>query len=72
MQIIEGESFYWINKNGLTKHKFEWQDVYNAVSVSETILYKVRAYIKNQEEHHRKKTFVDEFIAKYGFEKFKG
>lgn len=72
MQIIEGESFYWINKNGLTKHKFEWQDVYNAVSVSETILNKVRAYIKNQQEHYRKKTFVNEFIAKYKFKKFKG
>lgn len=59
-------------KNRLTKHKFEWQDVYNEVSVSETIQFKVRANIKNQEEHHRKKTFVNECIAKYGFEKFKG
>lgn len=71
MQLIKGESSYWINKNGLTKHKFEWQDEYYAVSVSESILNKVREYIKNQEEHHRKKTFLDEFITKYGFEKFK-
>jgi len=36
---------------------------------------RVREYIKNQEEHHKKKTFqeeYDEFISKYGFEKFKG
>jgi len=75
MQLIKGESSYWINKNGLTKPKFEWQDEYYAVSVSESILNKVREYIKNQEEHHRKKTFLDdfdEFIIKYGFEKFKG
>ena len=73
MQIIEGESFYWINKNGLTKDKFEWQDEYYTASVSESILNKIRTYIKNQEEHHSKKTFqdeVDEFISSNGFEKF--
>lgn len=41
MQLIKGESSYWINKNGLTKNKFEWQDEYYAVSVSESILNKV-------------------------------
>lgn len=74
-QLIKGESSYWINKNGLTKHKFEWQDEYYAVTVSESILNKVREYIKNQEEYHRKKTFqdeYDEFISSIGFEKFKG
>ena len=35
MQLINGESSFWINKNGLTKHKFEWQDEYYAASVSE-------------------------------------
>jgi REP element-mobilizing transposase RayT len=75
MQLIKGESSYWINKNRLTKEKFEWQDEYFAVSVSESMLDKVRDYIKNQEEHHRKKTFqeeYDEFISKYGFEKYEG
>ena len=45
-----------------------------AVSVSESVLNKVRGYIKNQEEHHKHKTFqqeYDEFIIKYGFRKFK-
>lgn len=73
MQLIKGESSFWINKNGLTKHKFEWQDEYYAASVSESILNKVRTYIKNQEEHHSKKTFqdeFDEFISSNGFEKF--
>lgn len=75
MQLIKGESSFWINKNQLTKEKFEWQDEYFAVSVSESQLYRVRNYIKNQEQHHRKKTFqeeYDEFIAKYGFQKFQG
>ena len=41
--------------------KFEWQDEYIAVSVSESQLEKVRNYIKNQEEHHKQKTFQEEF-----------
>jgi len=55
--MIKGESSNWINKNQLTKEKFEWQDEYFAVSVSESHLEFVREYIKNQEEHHQKKTF---------------
>lgn len=73
MQLIKGESSFWINKNKLTKEKFEWQHEYFAVSVSESAIDKVRDYIKNQEEHHHKKTFqeeYDEFISKYGFEIF--
>jgi REP element-mobilizing transposase RayT len=72
MQMIKGESSFWINKNNLTTEKFEWQDEYFAVSVSESIIDTVRNYIKNQEEHHRKKTFqqeYDAFVDKYGFEK---
>jgi len=82
MQLIKGESSFWINKQGLLAdlpsaeiEKFEWQDEYFAVSVSESMLDTVRNYIKNQEEHHSKKTFqeeYDEFISKYGFEKFNG
>ncbi len=70
IQLIKGESSYWINKKNLSKTKFEWQDEYIAVSVSESIVNKVRDYIKNQEEHHKKLTFMDEyneFIRKYGF-----
>jgi len=55
----------------LTKAKFEWQDEYIAVSVSESMINKVRDYIKNQEEHHKIKSFheeYDEFMKKYGFE----
>ncbi|MDZ7934556.1 MAG: IS200/IS605 family transposase [Emticicia sp.] len=74
MQLIKGESSFWINKHKITEQKFEWQDEYFAVSVSESMIDKVRNYIKNQEEHHKTKTFeqeYDEFILKYGFEKFK-
>ena len=73
MQLIKGESSFWINKNQLTQQKFESQDEYFAVSVSESMLDRVRNYIKNQEEHHRKKSFQEEyaeFLEKYGFERF--
>lgn len=69
-QLIKGESSFWINRNKLTIGKFEWQDDYIAVSVSESIVDKVKEYINNQEEHHKKKTFSEEyedFIKKYGF-----
>lgn len=55
MQLIKGESSFWINKNNICRTKFEWQDEYFAVSVSESVLGSVRRYIANQEEHHRKK-----------------
>ncbi len=72
MQMIKGESSYWINKNNLTKEKFQWQDEYFAVAVSESAIQNVRDYIKNQEQHHSKKSFqqeYDDFIEKYNFDK---
>jgi putative transposase len=75
MQLIKGESSFWINKNNLCKREFGWQDEYYAVSVSESGVNRVRNYIKNQEEHHKRKTFekeIDEFVERYGFMKFYG
>lgn len=74
MQLIKGESSFWINKNHFCKTKFEWQDEYFAVSVSETNVEAVRKYIANQEEHHKTKNFDSEFegfLKRAGFEKFK-
>ena len=75
MQLIKGESSFWINRNEVIKTKFEWADEYFAVSISESHLNKVREYIKNQEEHHRKKTWkeeYEEFVNKYSFVRIKG
>ena len=69
-QLIKGESSFWINKNKLTPQKFSWQDDFWAVSVSESHVDAVRMYIRNQEEHHRRKSFneeVEEFMEKYGW-----
>jgi REP element-mobilizing transposase RayT len=61
MQLIKGESAFWINKEKLTTSKFEWANEYFAVSVSESVVEKVRAYINRQEEHHKKLSFKDEY-----------
>ena len=73
LMLLKGESSHWINENKLCKTPFEWQDEYFAVSVSESQIDAVRKYIAGQEEHHRKKTFAeeyDEFMQKYDFHKF--
>jgi REP element-mobilizing transposase RayT len=75
MQLIKGESSYWINKNKLVKSNFEWADEYYAVSISESHVKRVREYIKNQEEHHKIKTWEEEyseFLIQYGFSTIKG
>lgn len=61
MQLIKGESSHWINKEKLTKSSFEWAVDYFAVSVSDSKLNRVRNYINNQEEHHKKITFLEEY-----------
>ena len=69
-QLIKGESSFWINHNGITMQNFTWQDDYWAVSVSESHLETVRAYIQQQEEHHKIKSFTEEvndFMEKYGW-----
>ena len=61
IQLMKGESSYWINKHHLSCPSFEWQDEYYGASVSERDLDSLRRYIDNQEEHHRKKTFNEEY-----------
>jgi putative transposase len=61
VQLLKGESSYWINKSGLTKAKFEWQGEYYGASVSHSDLGSVIGYIRNQEEHHKQQTFDQEY-----------
>ena len=75
MQLIKGESSYWINKHQLCKKRFEWQEEYYACSVSESALQNVREYIHNQEEHHKTQSCqqeYDELIESSAFQKFGG
>ena len=61
IQLIKVESSHWINANEICSKKFGWAEDYYAVSVSEDDLDRVRAYIKNQQEHHRKLSFQEEW-----------
>jgi REP element-mobilizing transposase RayT len=68
MQDVKAGSSGWINKNKLAKSRFEWQSGYGAFSYSKSHVPDVIAYIQNQKEHHKTKTFLDEY--KLFLEKF--
>ncbi len=61
MRIVKGESSEWINANKLTPRSFSWQEGYGAFSYSRSHIDKVIQYILNQQEHHKKITFIDEY-----------
>jgi hypothetical protein len=61
VQLIKGGSSKWIHGE-LGIRKFEWQEGYGAFSVSQSQTKKTVAYINNQREHHRKRTFQEEFL----------
>jgi putative transposase len=61
MQDIKGCSSQWINKKQFVKGRFSWQEGYGAFSYSKSNVDHVIDYIKNQEIHHRKRTFIEEY-----------
>ena len=61
MKIIKGDSSKWINEKGFLKSRFSWQAGYGAFSYSKSHVPDVIKYIQNQKEHHRKKTFIEEY-----------
>ena len=61
MQDIKGNSSKWINDNKLVAGKFQWQESYGAFSYVKSQLPKLIEYVKNQEDHHKKKTFLEEY-----------
>jgi len=62
MKNIKQDSSKWINTNKFLKIHFEWQEGYGAFSYSKSQLNAVVNYIENQEVHHKKKTFREEYI----------
>ena len=59
-QLFKGSSSHWINENNLVPSKFGWGRGYGVFSVSHSAVGEVADYIANQEEHHRKRSFVEE------------
>ncbi|HEY8782407.1 MAG TPA: IS200/IS605 family transposase [Mucilaginibacter sp.] len=62
MRLVKGDSSEFINSEGFTKRKFQWQDGYGAFSNSRTQIDGVVKYILNQKLHHSKKTFKEEYL----------
>ena len=54
---------FWTNDEEELGEKFEWQKGYGAFTVSHSQIHQVRCYIQNQKEHHRTKTFQEEYVA---------
>jgi putative transposase len=69
MRKVKANSSRYVNEHHLTKGKFEWQEGYGAFSYSQSQVDSVYQYIANQEEHHKKQPFREEYLA--FLEKFK-
>jgi putative transposase len=63
MQLIKGGSSKWVRETFPEQRLFAWQAKYGAFSVSISQVDKLINYIENQEPHHRKMTFQEEFVA---------
>ncbi|MDB5030446.1 IS200/IS605 family transposase [Mucilaginibacter sp.] len=61
MRIVKSESSEWINKQRFNPTIFRWQEGYGAFSYARSQIKTVAEYIENQEDHHRKKTFLEEY-----------
>ena len=59
---IKNNSTNFINENRFVKGKFRWQEGFGAFSYSDSQLNKIINYIRNQQTHHKKKSFKDEYI----------
>ena len=59
---VKNNATNFINENKFLKGKFSWQEGYGAFSYSHSQLDTVYQYILNQEEHHKKKTFKEEYL----------
>jgi putative transposase len=69
IQLLKGSSSHWINQNHLIKGRFAWGKGYGAFSVSHSDVSRVANYIAKQEDHHRKRSFAEEFeifVRRYG------
>jgi putative transposase len=63
MKTVKAKSSKYINDHKLTAERFEWQEGYGVFSYSQSSVDKVYKYIQNQEAHHKKQTFRDEYLA---------
>jgi REP element-mobilizing transposase RayT len=62
MKKIKGSSSLWINDRRFVRGRFSWQEGYGAFSYGKSQIDNVIQYIQNQEKHHAKRTFADEYL----------
>lgn len=62
VEQIKTSSNHWIQKNKLTRVKFDWQKGYGAFTHSHLQVDRVAKYVLNQEEHHKKASFKEEYL----------
>jgi REP element-mobilizing transposase RayT len=62
VEEIKTSSNKWIKDNKLSNYKFEWQKGYGAFTHSHSQIDTIIKYILNQEQHHKKRTFKDEYL----------
>lgn len=62
MKDVKQNSSLWINRNKLVEGHFEWQEGYGAFANSKSQVPQVISYIQNQEKHHTKKSFKEEYL----------
>jgi putative transposase len=63
MKTVKAKSSKFINDHSLTNERFEWQEGYGVFSYSQSQIDAVYKYIENQEEHHKKYTFKEEYLS---------
>jgi putative transposase len=63
VRTVKANSSRWLHERWPEMKLFSWQSGYGAFSVSESNVTAVTEYIANQEEHHRKRSFQEEFIS---------
>ena len=63
MRVVKTNSSRWVHEQYPTRRHFAWQTGYGAFSVSQSAVETVKAYIANQQEHHRRRTFPDEYLG---------
>ena len=61
MRVVKSESSEWINKEHFSSSVFRWQEGYGAFSYARSQVKTVAEYVQNQEIHHHKKTFLEEY-----------
>ena len=59
---VKKSSNVFINEKRFSRYKFDWQEGYGSFSYSHSAIDNVVKYIMNQKEHHKKRTFKEEYI----------